>query len=1132
MHRTSAGDDSSMSREPTPTPGPDAADPFATHRLILGGHLEGGRELEAAQALLQTLMDTMATPVFLKDRDSRFVGCNQALADYAARPVDEVIGRTDADMPWGALPDAKYVDWDQRVMSTGEPAIAIRERIRKADGSIRQLETNKSPFRNAEGEIIGLFGSFRDITEQVEAEEELQRVLEGLDQEVRDKTAELIEANDTLQREIDERRRLQTEERQQREHVETLRDTAAALSTTLDLDAVLDTVVEGVRRLLSVDLITVVLADDDGAYTVNRMDVTNGYEIDDTRSVVADHAWLREALGPDVANGATITMRPSRALGNAESALAAAMVVGGQRVGYLLVESRYGNLASRTAAQRLGAIAGQAAATIATIRLSVAAAELAAGRERKRMGKDLHDSVSQTLWSLAASSSAARSMVDPGDPLHAVTERIHQLTSAAQAEMRALLLEIWPDELAKLSLRELLVQLAAGLRTNTTAEVTVEVAHIEADADTTAALYRIAQEAVNNAVRHSEATAVAVELTAGPTPTLTITDNGVGFDRSSVEPGRLGLAIMGERAEEVGAELEIISAPGEGTAVRVVAPSVLGLDTEVPELKRRNRRAAAPVDDLDALPGSTRPKGRPVVWALGALVATLAAVLLLLAGNAASDEADASRDIEALADVHDVRVSIVRAQLDELDVLLSAAVLPIDEEATTQANEFNTATVARGRAELEAAAARDGAAAAEARRVLEVLDGWQWALSGPRTADQLYGIAGAVQFEGVTPPQQPPTEFDAVADLLWLDQSVRFLFQESVVARHATDPSGLEIPASTQEFFDLEAPSVEAQPGYLGPNPEQPLSGGAVDPALARSHAAETVDAIDALVAATALWEDDQWVRSWTAGPLGPPPSTVESLTDRSTTAVSEIRQVADTRFAQFIETTRADASAADRAATWFTSAGLLVGLLALAMLARSALLARRRSQLLARAAETDPLTGLGNRKVLDEIRDLVADPDLVHHVVITIDMDRFKVINDTHGHRFGDELLVRVANGFRRIQESELAESTKAVRLGGDEFLLTLHDHHPIDTEAVSDRLVGLRDSMAPAPDGSMVRPEFSYGLIEADGSPDLDDLLEASDLAAYEDKAERRDRRRQSGLAALRQQAASADEDVPHSG
>jgi signal transduction histidine kinase len=97
--------------------------------------------------------------------------------------------------------------------------------------------------------------------------------------------------------------------------------------------------------------------------------------------------------------------------------------------------------------------------------------------------------------------------------------------------------------------------------------VTVDDVALAADAHLV--YYRIAQEALRNVTHHAGASAVSVSLTAGPKVTLTITDDGRGFDPGNVPKGHLGLAIMHERAESIGAQLDVESTLGSGTTVRL-----------------------------------------------------------------------------------------------------------------------------------------------------------------------------------------------------------------------------------------------------------------------------------------------------------------------------------------------------------------------------------------------------------------------------------------------------------------------------------------------------------------------------------------------------------------------------------
>jgi signal transduction histidine kinase len=148
---------------------------------------------------------------------------------------------------------------------------------------------------------------------------------------------------------------------------------------------------------------------------------------------------------------------------------------------------------------------------------------------------------------------------------------LHDLIVGALAEMRMLLLELRPANLAQATLRDLLTYLTSSVRARKALAMEAEVSEVDGiAAEAKIGLYRIAQEALNNIVKHSDASHVRCQLSAqNGVVEMTITDDGVGFDLSSVGATSLGLSIMRERASEIGAELCIESAPKAGTSIQV-----------------------------------------------------------------------------------------------------------------------------------------------------------------------------------------------------------------------------------------------------------------------------------------------------------------------------------------------------------------------------------------------------------------------------------------------------------------------------------------------------------------------------------------------------------------------------------
>lgn len=138
-------------------------------------------QLSRSRDMLALTLDSVPQAIFWKDRDGRYLGCNRpfalaaGLADTAA-----IIGKTDAELPWRAEDVPGYRECDRRVLTTGQPERRVLEQVRRADGSVRSVETTKVPLVDASGQPYGVLGVFDDVTEQLLAADEresLQRQL-------------------------------------------------------------------------------------------------------------------------------------------------------------------------------------------------------------------------------------------------------------------------------------------------------------------------------------------------------------------------------------------------------------------------------------------------------------------------------------------------------------------------------------------------------------------------------------------------------------------------------------------------------------------------------------------------------------------------------------------------------------------------------------------------------------------------------------------------------------------------------------------------------------------------------------------------------------------------------------------
>jgi len=198
-------------------------------------------------------------------------------------------------------------------------------------------------------------------------------------------------------------------------------------------------------------------------------------------------------------------------------------------------------------------------------------AEKAAHRERLRLARDLHDSVTQALFaaSLKAEALAIEGMVT--GKARDVVEDVNRLSRGALAQMRTMLLELRGEGVEEVPIRQLLHTVAEATEGRSSVKVSLQM---DGDGDPPEelhrALYRITQEALNNVAKHAQAKNVRVTLDMTESlVSLVVEDDGRGFEPGSVDPSHLGLRTMKERAQEAKAALSISSAPGEGTIIRL-----------------------------------------------------------------------------------------------------------------------------------------------------------------------------------------------------------------------------------------------------------------------------------------------------------------------------------------------------------------------------------------------------------------------------------------------------------------------------------------------------------------------------------------------------------------------------------
>jgi signal transduction histidine kinase len=223
-------------------------------------------------------------------------------------------------------------------------------------------------------------------------------------------------------------------------------------------------------------------------------------------------------------------------------------------------------------------LAAHAAIAITNARLYEQSRELSILSERNRLALELHDVVSQKLFSLILSAEAAGTLLDR-DPQAARNQvaRLQTLSREALDELRSLILGLRPPELERDGLAGALRKEIAMLERVHGVAIGLDVeGDVDGQAERCLAVLRIANEAIHNALRHASPEHVSVSLHAtNGELTVAVTDDGIGFEpsRRELRSRHLGLTSMEERARELGGRLEIRSAPGAGTTVRLEVPA-------------------------------------------------------------------------------------------------------------------------------------------------------------------------------------------------------------------------------------------------------------------------------------------------------------------------------------------------------------------------------------------------------------------------------------------------------------------------------------------------------------------------------------------------------------------------------
>jgi signal transduction histidine kinase len=365
-----------------------------------------------------------------------------------------------------------------------------------------------------------------------------------------------------------------------------LLEVALALGAERRTEPAMRTILAAARELAGARYAAIGVPDGDGGFALFLTDGIDADTWDRIGSLPRTHGILGELLcRPETIRQSNIMSDPRfgyypRHHPLMRSFLGVPIIAGGEILAELFLAEKDGGGDFTDDDQHIvEMLASHAALAVVNGQLNERARELSIVEERTRIARDLHDSVTQTLFSLTLVTESAATLAGDAEPrLGTQLDRVRQLSRTALEEMRSLVETLRGTDAGREGLETTLRKRVDLLRAVHDVPISV-VLHgtlPQCGQTITREVLKIANEAVANALQHASATTISIELghTAGRL-TLTVTDDGTGFDLvETVQASRrLGLSSMRERAEALGGTLRIDTAPGAGTRVRLEVPS-------------------------------------------------------------------------------------------------------------------------------------------------------------------------------------------------------------------------------------------------------------------------------------------------------------------------------------------------------------------------------------------------------------------------------------------------------------------------------------------------------------------------------------------------------------------------------
>jgi len=522
-------------------------DPMESDIQMLGdGDVFGStpNEQDAESQLTAAILDTVDALIVVFDRNGRITRFNRACEKLTGYTFEEVNGQMFWDL--FILPDEKPIAKTtfSRMLTCKFPE-KINSFWRTKDGRRRLIAWSYTAHRDVSDRVSYIISAGKDITE-------------------REQTALLMNASESLQR-----------------------VTTALLQHLTTLDDVLSIVCVEACRLTEAGGSAVLLLEDETNLQVKSscgtpLPVFERLSVDDSFA-----GMVVQQKEPLLVNDPQNYLQAYQRNPAVQALLAVPLCVEGTILGVLNVINKHGGF-TEADMRLMRLFADQAAISIEHAQLHQQAAKLAVMEERQRLARELHDSVTQAIYSVTLYADAARMALAAGKQELAANhmQELRNMAREAMLDMRLLIFELHPPVLEKEGLavavqtRLETVEARSGLQSTFQVDGVERRFPIEIEED----LYRIVQEALNNAVKHAKSQKVAVHLSYDEMHfSMKVSDDGIGFDPNEVGKGasrpRLGLIGMQERAEMLGGSLVVQSASGAGTSVQVRIPLEMEITT-------------------------------------------------------------------------------------------------------------------------------------------------------------------------------------------------------------------------------------------------------------------------------------------------------------------------------------------------------------------------------------------------------------------------------------------------------------------------------------------------------------------------------------------------------------------------